>query len=390
MKHTWFALVFFLSALLMGQQKPEGTITISEPKGDDIYLASETIDVDALVNGDVVVAGGEIVIRDSVRQDVLAAGGEIKIMGYVADDIRAAGGTLTIDAEIGDDVIIAGGDVFISKNTVIHGNLVNFSGNIEMNGLVMGMMKSFSGDLNINGNVGGEAQLYGEDIRVNGEIKGATNIAAEEIEIGDRATFHNDVHYWSEDKNTDFKDALVNARAIYSEELVKDRNQMPWKGVGLIGVVLFILYILAAFLILLLLNWAFGKLFSKAVHQVEKDLWPSLGYGLLYLFGVPLIILITFVVVVGIPISLFLFSIYLFSILFGHLIAALLFTHYLNTNRNWKFWPFLFIALGIAIVFRLFTLIPFLGGLISIILMSLAYGVFIALFLERRKLKKAL
>ena len=387
MQKIHFILALLFAANTMAQHTAKETITVSEPEQDDIYLAAETINVDAIVNGDVVVAGSTITVRDSVLQDLIVAGGKIIVKGYVKDDIRAAGGRLTIDSEVGDDVIIAGGEVFITENAIIHGNLVNFSGDIEMNGEVKGMLKSYSGDLDLNGKVNGEAQLFGEDIRVEGTILGPSRIAAEDIEIGSSAKFHSDVEYWSEDQNLDFKGTLVNAKATYNENLITDRDLFSWKGLGLVGIGFFIFYVLSAFLIILMLNWAFSSSFSDAANRMDKDLWKSLGYGLIYLFGLPLLIAFTFMLIIGIPISLFLFSIYAFSVLFGHLVAALLITHYLYKDSNRKFWPIVLISLGIAIVLRLLTLIPFLGSLVSIIVISIGYGLLIAALLERKKNK---
>ena len=385
MQKLYFILALLFSVLTMAQHTRNEKITVSEPEQDDIYLAAETIHVDAIVDGDVVVAGSRITVRDSIRQDLIVAGGEIIVKGYVADDIRAAGGKLTIDSEIGDDVIIAGGEVFITENAVIRGNLINFSGDIKMNGEVKGMLKSYSGDLELNGKVHGETKLYGEDIHINGEILGPTKMAAEDIEIGATAKFHSDVEYWSEDRELDFKNHLINATATYNEALIPDGNEFSWKRFGMLGIGFVILYILSAFLILLLLNWGFSNWFSEGANNFDKDPWKSLGYGLIYFFGVPLLIVITFLLIIGIPISLFLLCMYVFSLLHGHLVTALLITHYLNKNSTFKFWNVVFTSLGIAIVLRLLTLIPFLGGLLSIIVIAIGYGLLITIFLKRKK-----
>lgn len=387
MQKLQLVIALLFSLLTMAQRSANEKITISEPEQDDIYLAGETININAVVNGDVVVAGSKITVRDSVSQDLIVAGGEITVKGYVADDIRAAGGKLTIDSEVGDDVIIAGGEVFITKNAIIHGNLINFSGDIEINGEVKGTVQSYSGVLDLNGKVHGEAQLFGEDVKVNGAILGPTKIAAENIEIGTNAKFYSDVEYWSEDRQLDFKNSIINAKATYNEDLLVDRDGDSLKKLGLMSLGLFVLYVLSAFLILLLLNLAFSNLFFKVASNLNKDLWRNLGYGLIYFFGVPLLIIITFVLIIGIPISLFLFFFYVFSILFGHLVTALLLTHYLYKDSTGKFWPIVLISLGIAIVFRLLTLIPFLGAFVSVVVIALGYGLLISFFLEGRKRK---
>jgi len=387
MKKILSLFMLLFSTLVMGQHTADKRISISEHQTDDIYLAGNTIRINAIVEGDVVAAGRKITVIDSVQEDLIAAGADINVRGPVKDDIRAAGGRLIIDSEIGDDVILAGGEVTITENAVIYGDLINFSGNIEINGEVKGMLKSYSGELVLNGKVGEEAYLKGGKIIINGEISGASQITAEDFEIGNNARFLKDVEYWSEDAEINFKNSLINSNATYNDDLIPDKKPLPWKGFGLVAFGLWVFYVISAFLILVLLNWAFNDFFVNTVANADKDLLNSFIYGLMYLLGMPLLIVFTFILVIGIPIGVFLFALYIFSILFGHLIAALLMAHYLNKNRNWNFWTIVFVSIGIAIVLRLLTLIPFLGGLVSIVVIAIAYGLFFLFYLQKRKNK---
>ncbi len=383
-----FTLLF--STFIMGQHTADKRISISEHQSDDIYLAGETIRINAIVDGDVVAAARKISIIDSLQEDLIAAGADINVRGPVKDDIRAVGGRLIIDSEVGDDVILAGGEVTITENAVIYGNLINFSGNIEMNGEVKGMLKSYSGEIVLNGKVREEAYLYGGSILINGEISGTSKIAAEEFEIGNDARFLSDVEYWSEDPEINFKNSLINAKATYNEDLMPDKEDLSWnawKGFSLVAFGLWVFYVISAFLILVLLNWAFNDFFADTVTHLDKEVLTSFIYGLLYLIGMPLLILFTFILIIGIPVGLFLLSVYIFSVLFGHLIAALLIAHYLNKNRNWNFWTIILVSLGLAIVLRLLTLIPFLGSLVSIVVIAIGYGLFFLVFLQKRKNK---
>jgi hypothetical protein len=382
-------LVFYLGILFsfsISAQQAGENITVSERQNDDLYAAGEQIRMEAPVFGDVVVAGGNITVRDTVYQDLLVAGGEILVQGYVADDIRAAGGKLTIDTEIGDDVIIAGGEVFITDKAIIRGNLINFSGDIEMNGRVDGMIKSYSGDLKMNGSIGKEAQLYGENLIINGEINGTSKMVAEDIIIMENAKFHNKVTYWTEDGEIDFKNSLMNTMANFDETLIGEREEFSWKGFGIAAIGFWIFYIFSAFLVILLLNWSFSNFFATAADYINDNFLKSLGYGAIYLFGFPILILILFVILIGIPIGLFLAGFYLFSLLFGHLVAALLLSHYLSARQDlkWNFWTKVLVALGIAAAIRLITFIPFLGTLISLFIFATGYGLILYALLQKR------
>ena len=355
------ALLFMglFSIVAFGQFESGEDLLISDQQKDDIYLAGETIKINAVVRGDVVAAGGTIIVNDSIYGDLTTASGDLYINKYIADDVRVSGGKITIDTEIGDDLVVFGGEVTLTKNAKVNGNLLCYAGDIEMNGEVVGMMKT-----------------TGADVTINGTIQGTSKIIGEDIEIGENAKFLSDVEYWSSDGEIDFKGSLVNAKAQFNEDLRGDRPEFSWISFGIASLALWGFYILSAFLVILVIHALFRNAFSRSVQMLEQHTVKSFGYGLIYLIGVPLLIAIAFMMIVGIPIGLFITTIFIFSLLFGHLIAALLLAYYTahKNGRTWGFWTITFLALLFAIVLRLLTIIPFLGILVSVVILSFTYG----------------
>ncbi|TDS16847.1 polymer-forming protein [Maribacter caenipelagi] len=387
MKTVLLFFTFLFSIMANGQQEKNRDINITEHQKDDFYMAGENIDVNAIIDGDLVLAGSNITVKDTVHQDLIVAGGEIIVKGFIKDDIRAAGGKLTIDAEVGDDIIIAGGEVLITKNAIIHGNLINFSGDIEMNGQILGNIKSYSGEIKINGTIEKEAELNAEKIYIDGKINGTSKLAAESITIGENAIFNNNVNYWSEEGSLDFKNSLVGASASFDESLKGDREDFTLKSFGIAAIGFWIFYLLSAFLVILIINWAFGNFLHTISANLDTNILRNLGYGAIYIFGIPLVILLLFLIIIGIPIGMFLGGFYLFSLLFGHLVTALLCTYFLETkgSKNWDMWTRAFIALGIAAVIRLTTFIPFLGSLLAFIVIAIGYGLIVYTLFQKKK-----
>ena len=387
MKNLYILLLFPL--LVHSQFESGESVSILQNQNDDCYLAGQTINVEAMINGDAVIAGGKISIRDSIKQDLVVAGGEIIVNGYVADDIRATGGFLSINADVGDDVVIAGGSTHLAKNAKVEGNFISFSGTAQINGEVMGKVMATGGELFINGKVNNGMELSGGEISVNGEVFGPTKIVAEAIDLGENAKFHGNVVYWSKDGEVDFKNAMADGRAVFDTTLAPEYTEISWRGLGIAAYGFWVFYVLSAFLVLLLLNWSFKNVFSKASQNLKKNWLKGLGTGLIYVFGLPLLIIVTFVTIIGIPVGLFLFAFYLFSVVFGHLVVSLLLAHYLsqNNDRNWNFWTLTSIALVIAIVLRLLTFVPFFGGLFSIAVIAIGYGLLWIELMDRRKSK---
>lgn len=370
MKTITILLIALCSMVSFGQAGDEGAIVIDKAQGDDTYRAGETLVVNAAIQGDLVIAGGALIVNDSINGDLTAAGGELLLNNYVADDVRAAVGRVTIDSEIGDDLVVFGGEVILNKNAVIHGNLECFAGNIE-----------------IYGEVNGKLNIKGADVLIDGTIKEASKIIGEAITVGSNAKFYKEVQYWNSDGEIDFKDALINTEAQFNEDLGEDKSQLSLISLGTTSFALWIYYILSAFLVILVLHALFKNAFSDAVEGLEHNLLKSFGFGLIYLIGIPLLIILALLMIIGIPLGLFMTTVFVFSLLFGHLIAALLLVYYYQHKKGtrWGFWNITLLALACAILLRLLTIIPFVGILLSVVILSITYGALTLKVLHAKK-----
>jgi cytoskeletal protein CcmA (bactofilin family) len=355
--------IFFISAFYamacLGQVENSGEIRINETQPDDTYKAGETIKVDAVVQGDLIIAGGNLTVNDSVNGDLTAAGGELYLRGYVADDARLAFGRATIDSEIGDDLIIFGGEVTLTENAVVQGNL-RFTG----------------GKINMKGKVLGDMTVKGGDVLIDGSIRGTSKIIAEDLSIGPNAKFFKEVQYYSEDGEIDFNTALVLTEAQFNEDLADDASDLSMTTLGTKSLKMWLFYILSSFLVILVLHALFKDAFSNAVADLDHHWLKHFGIGLIYLIGIPIAILIAFLLVIGIPLGLFTAAVFIFSLLLGHMVAALLLAYYLRNKKDkaWGFWAVTLLALLFVIVLRALTMIPFAGIVLSIVVLAITYG----------------
>ncbi|MEO0528842.1 MAG: polymer-forming cytoskeletal protein [Bacteroidota bacterium] len=359
MKTITFLLVVLCSMGLYGQTENKGAILINETQTDDTYLAGEAIEVNSVIKGDLVMAGGNLMLKDSVYGDFTAAGGELVLKGYIEDDVRIAVGRVTIDSEIGDDLVVFGGEVILTENAKVHGDLKCFAGNIQM-----------------NGKVNGKLAIKGADVLIDGTVKKTSKIIGEDIIIGSHAKFHQEVQYWNSGGELEFNNALVNTKAQFKEDLGEDISQLTLTTFGTRSIKLWLTYILSSFLAILVFHALFRNAFLNAVDDLEQSVLKSFGFGLMYLLGIPLFILLTFLMAIGIPLGLFATAVFVFSLLFGHLVSSLLIVYYLRhrNQKNWGFWSITFLALACAIALRLITMIPFAGILISVVILSITYG----------------
>jgi len=359
MKTIITLFVTLCSMVSFGQAENDSDILIDKIQQDDTYRAGETIKVNAVIQGDLVIAGGKLIVNDSINGDLTAAGGELFLNSYIADDVRIAVGRATIDSEIGDDLVVFGGEVILTENAIIHGNLICFAGNIEINGEVLGKL-----------------DIKGADVLIDGTIRETSKIIGEDITIGSNAKFYKEVEYWNSDGEIDFKNTLVNTQAQFNEDLKEDSTQLSLTTFGTNSLSSWVKYILSAFLGILVFHAFFKHAFSTAVQGLENKWIKSFGVGLVYLIGIPLLIIVALLMIIGIPLGLFVTAIFIFSLLFGHFIAAILLAYYLKykKDKNWGFWSITLIALGFALLMRLLITIPYVGIAVSVVILSITYG----------------
>jgi len=368
MKYISLLLLMLTSALFFAQTKKD--ITIQNEQEDDSYLAGDTITVNAIVNGDLIAAGRQIVINESIYGDLTVAGASVEINNNVKDDVRMAAGKVVVDAEIGDDLVVFGGQVIITENAVINGNLI-----------------CYGSDIAVKGNVAGKLDVRAENIAISGEVYGNSKLVSETINIESEAKFYNDVEYFISEGEVNFETSLVDASANFNESLGEENSSFSILSFGMSSVVAWILYIISVFLIILVFHGLFRNAFSNAVEDIEINYLKSFGFGLIFLIGVPLVIAIVFMMGIGLPLGFYMTGVFIFSVLVGHFISALVIVYYVKHIKamNWNFWSITFLALVVTIALRLLINIPYVGISLSAIILSITYGALVIKAIQARQ-----
>jgi hypothetical protein len=348
-------------------------IVITRPVYENLYIAGGNVTINAPIYGDLIIAGGTIVINDTIFKDILLAGGRAFLNGFAGDDIRCAGGEIHISKNVTGEVVVAGGQVFIDKGVTI-GSLLATGGNITVDGNVNGEVKGAFGNLLLNGNISKDIDCRGGKITINGRIDGRSVLAASDIIIGNDAVFENDIHYWNRKGKLDFKQNLKNGNAIYDPTL-RIRNG-EWYYLGAATVLGLLWYLGMAFLMILIIQYLFANTFKKAADTVFSNSLKSLGFGLLFIIGLPVAAIVLFITLIGVPVGLLLVFFYIILLLLSSAITSVVAANWMN-NRNeyhWNFWHIAFAAFGIFIVLKLLYSVPFVGWLVMILLACISYG----------------
>lgn len=370
------ALLFTIPAFALRFESGDN-IRITQPVDEDIYVFGGTIYIEAAVHGDIWCAGGTITVSDTVTGDVVVAGGNIYLRGAVLDDVRAAGGNLNISGDIGGDLLITGGTVSVEQEVVIGGSVATSGGTVTFGGAVLGGFKSAAGVLTLNGRVEKDFEFNGGDLNLNGTIGGASVLAAKRVVVGDQAALRGNVRYWTEEGEVNFGNALREGATATFDPSLRERFERPdFKFLGFASFLAVVWYLAASFILIWLGQWLFGKVFRNAAETAQSEPVRSLGYGFLYFVAVPVAIVLLFVTVIGIPVGLIALLFYGLFFALANIITALVGAYWLERRRryNWRPIQLVFVALGLLIVLKLLGAVPFIGWILKIAVVLIAFG----------------
>lgn len=313
-KNSKFIYLFIgLLFLIGGTVSAKDSVSISIPSGQkidgDFIQAGETVDIAGDIAGDVILAGGNVSFSGTAGGDIIVLGGNVRIKGDAAGDVRVIGGNVTLDGEAGKNVTLLGGSVILEEDSIVKGNLYIAGENIEIRGknenntTVYGSQISFSGDVKKNADFRSKKIILRSDGSIEGNLVYAmssdSSLENKQIVKGDLV-------------QTELQDYLGGK---------KDNNTAD-SGVSF-G------FEIWQFLSLFVVAWIFFKLFRKQSEQLilpiqQKEVWNKIASGLLSLIFNPVIILISFFTIIGIPIALLVMFVYIILLIAASVLSPVL------------------------------------------------------------------
>ncbi len=224
-------------------------------------------------------------------------------------------------------------------------------------------------------------------------VKGNMLISADDIELGENASCEGEIRYWTSDGEMDFSAVCDNASydesLAFTDENVEKSVLIGLFGMGIISYWIFV--ILSVILMLIILEYFFSGYFDQAVQRVRSSFVTCFGYGMLYTLGMPVLILISFIIIIGIPIGLFGLGVYLTSLVIATTAIGLSIAHHFNnkSGKKWSKFQLILYATLTVVILKVIFWIPALGQLLKTVAIAAVYGAFLMMAVERRRQKKA-
>jgi cytoskeletal protein CcmA (bactofilin family) len=333
--------------------------------------------------------GGSVRLASPVKGDFYAAGGRVTIEQTVAGDATLAGGSVDVRASIGDDLRAAGGDINIESS--IGGELYAFGGNIALRSTatVADSVTLYAGNITIEGKLKGPLKVYAQKVVLNGEVAKDVELNAQEIELGSMARLSGALRYPS---NAQFKTAegAVIGGSITRGDAMNGRpdthrdrewhGQMMGTGSSWPGIVAStaasFFGMLAAFALFLLVFTGFS---TRASNRISTTPGAALAAGLAIFLGTPMLAMLLFITLIGIPLALALMMLFPVLLFIGCLVGIFALAQRLQRviqktpGSSSRSAVIGFFALALLLVLLIGSL-PIVGSLTVVVLVLLGTG----------------
>jgi cytoskeletal protein CcmA (bactofilin family) len=331
---------------------PNYTLPADQTVKTDLIVFADTTRIEGNVDGDLIVWSQNATVTGHVKGDVIAFTQDLRVEGPVGGNVRVFSQRLELSSTVERNVSAWVGNLSVSPGTKIGGSMI------------LG-----TGDAILEGSVGGDVQAYGADFDLNGPVGGNLYIRAKDLRVGKNAVvagtaaFHGR-HPASVDAAAKFAQPLQTT--IISEDYGDRYSSLGyyWHQVLRWG---------AAFvfgLVFLLLAPTFFFDASNALNRYA----PSVGFGVLFLFAVPIAAILVCFTIVGLGVGISTIMIWLISMYAAQVVVGRWVGEKILGAGEPGMGPALGrLALGLLIL-RLISMLPYVGGWVMFLVVVWGIG----------------
>ena len=346
------------------RQKKRIVLGASEVHEGWYFAGGDQVVIEGTINGDAYIAGGVVDVEGTINGDLLVAGGMVTVGGTVSDHIRAAGGTVHLNGKVGKDISVAGGSIILGRSADVAGNFLAASGNLD-----------------VLGNVEKEARIASGDAQINGSVKGDLAFAGNYLTVGDGAVVGGNLKAIVKDKDrVKVADGTVHGKL--EVELREEHARAEIFGYPAWRFWIKIIWLIGLLFVgLLMVLIAPARLRSMGTTIIGR-FGEVVVWGILGLIVIPVISGICFVTLIGIPVGLFLMTVFLWLLYFSQFALALVFAERaLALEGKGRLVMFGGLATGLVIVEAL-TFIPYVSFLVCLANCILGIGAMLLMLKE--------
>jgi hypothetical protein len=239
------------------------------------------------------------------------------------------------DGQAPEEFVVLSGPADVPAGRQV-GDLVVFQGSATIDGTVNGSLTAFSAPVIISGRVTRDVVVFNGSV----ELRSGAEVTGDVVSQSDPVVAPG---------------ARIGGTTRRVQTAI-DRWGLEWAG----RVAFWIAVSVSTLVLGLLLLWLLGAGAGRIVEAARTAIGASIGWGLLWFFGLPILAVIALVTIVGVPLGLVLLAALGLIYTVGYTATAWVLGRQLLRRPTSRILAFL---LGWAIL-RGFALIPYIGGLV--------------------------
>jgi len=332
---------------------------------DDVIAGGDDINFDAHVLGDVIAAGRTVTLGDSgsVDNSFMAFAQKVDVNGVVVNSVRSFAQDVTVRGHVERNVMAFAQSVLIDTRAWVEKDVNAYGSQIIMRGHIGGNLRTSGDHLTISGQVDGDVQAECAKIVIlsSAIIGGSLKHSPEaDVKVDDGAQILGGVSKLEPKAET--KKGYTFGSFLWD----------VWRYLGsfVVGCVILVL---------------FGRYMGEVSTAVTQASLRTLGVGILFLVGLPIIVVASALTLIGIPagilvLALWIILLYLADIFVGRALGDWILAR-VRSGRPSS--PFTALAIGLLLI-TLLLAIPYLGFVIKIAVFALALGGFFSAAYQRR------
>jgi cytoskeletal protein CcmA (bactofilin family) len=330
------------------------TVRADETMEDTLLATGNIVRVEGVVNGDLLAFGGTVEVRGTVKGDLVSFAKRTVVSGTVEGNIFNFSNSLDLDGQLGHNLYGLLQSLRVNDRGRVGEGVLVGAGDASLEGEVIRSVTLYAGNADVSGSVGRELTMAGDKLtltntaRIGGNLKARVRDVTN-VHIADGATIAGSREILLRAKQNRF----TRPRFYFFQAVWLAATML----VGWFGLLLF------------------PGFFQDSTHAVGEG-WRNLGIGIAVLAGVPVVIVLIAITLVGLPASImllmgYLAAIYLAKIWVGAFLGQILLKPAAATKSDWL----LGLLVGL-LVLTIVRLVPYLGGLVHFGVICLGLGAF--------------
>lgn len=346
-----FLLVFRGEPALAAWRQLKGDeifIRAGETLNGDLWVTGGVVEIDGRINGDLLIFAEELILKGVVDGDVLGFIGRTRMTGEITGDFRGLALEAQLDGTVAGSLSIGGSKLVLGARSRV------------------GSLLAWYTTAQIWGEIDEDAAVKSVNLQFNGKLDGNLRLGAGHAIIGENARIGGDLIY-PEGMTPVFQPGAKVGGEVRAVAPVASPRWTGLRGIWFLGT----LFCGTGWLLFFGRRW-------KRLLEARLPWRRLIGFGVGSLIFLPLLSILTGLTVLGLPLGIGFFLLFLFLLFFGELPAYLLVGRWFCGlfRRKKPTHPVLaFLAGGFVLAFL--KLLPVVGGFFALAGRIIGNGLFL-------------